>query len=78
MLIHLGKEIQRKMEEDGRKTSWLAKKLSCDVSKIYRIYDQQYVEAKDLISISIYLDTNFFSHYFEYVSRQIQEKKVLK
>jgi len=73
-IVHMGKEVRKRMEAEGRKSSWLAKKIACDTSKIYRIYHQQYVEVKHLIPISIFLDFNFFSYYSGYVDDQIQKK----
>lgn len=70
----MGNEIQKQMEKDGRKSSWLAKKIECDVSKIYRIYHQQYVDIETLIAISILLEINFFSYYFKYVEGQLLQK----
>jgi len=36
--IHIGKMIRNSMKEEGRSVGWLAKKLSCDRSNIYKIY----------------------------------------
>jgi len=73
-IVHMGKEVRKRMTEDGRKTNWLAKKIECDTSKVYRIYHQQYIEIEYLIPISIFLDFNFFSYYSEYVNELIHKK----
>jgi len=72
--VHIGKLIQQKMEEEGRKVSWLANKIGCDESNIYRIYGQQFPATERVIRICIALNFNFFSHYSEYVLQQIQDK----
>ena len=72
--IHIGKLIQKKMEEDGRKVSWLAKKIPCHRNHIYQIYDQEHVNPVLITKISFILKTNFFILYYEYVNEHIQEK----
>jgi len=72
--IHIGKMIQNKMDEDGRKASWLAEKLYCNRNNIYRIYQQEHINPEQLIQISIHLKINLFSYYFEYVNEEIQKK----
>jgi hypothetical protein len=72
--FHIGKFIQSKMEEDGRKAKWLAKKINCHRNNIYKIYQQEHINPELLIQISIHLNLNLFSHYFEYVNAQIQKE----
>ncbi|MCL2289731.1 MAG: XRE family transcriptional regulator [Bacteroidetes bacterium] len=68
---HTGKLIQRKMEEEGRKANWLAKKLHCHRNNIYRIYQQEHIHPELLHRISIALKHNFFAHYYDYANEQI-------
>ena len=73
--IHIGKLIQAKMDADGRKAQWLANKLSCDRSNIYRIYQKQYIDIEQFIRICVILDIDLFTYCSEYVLEQIQNKK---
>jgi len=59
--IHIGKMIQDKMEEGGRKAIWLAQKLSCDRSNIYKIYEKPNMDIIQLLHISQILNHDFFS-----------------
>jgi len=72
--IHIGKLIQQKMEDDGRKVSWLAQKIGCNRNNIYQIYQRQSIDTKTLIKICISLEINLFSNYFEYINEQILKK----
>ena len=72
--IHIGKLIQSKMEEEGRKARWLANKIHCDESNIYRIYQRPFINIEQLIQICIHLEINLFVHYSDYVYDQIQKK----
>jgi hypothetical protein len=69
---HVGKLIKTKMDEEGRKASWLADKIGCVPNHIYWIYKQQYIGPEQLISICIHLETNFFSCYSKYIHQQVQ------
>jgi len=73
--IHIGNLIQGKMNEDGRKNRWLARIIGCDRSHIYRIYQHQHIDIKQLILICIHLKMNFFDYYSTYVLKKIQEKR---
>jgi len=73
--IHIGRLIRQKMREEGRKTHWLAEKIGCDVSNIYRIYGQQFPNSIRVIQICIILEFDVFPHYSEYVRQQIQIKQ---
>ena len=59
--IHIGKLIREKMEEEGRKTIWLARKLSCDRSNIYKIYGKPNMDLTQLLHISRILNHDFFN-----------------
>ena len=72
--MHTGKLIQNKMEEEGRKADWLAKKINCHRNNIYRIYQQEHIHPELLVRISILLKFNFFTHYFDYINEQIQQE----
>jgi len=72
--IDIGALIQAKMNEDGRKTGWLAEKICCSISTCTRIYQRKHIEAKRLIAICRHLKTDFFACYSEYVCQQIQKE----
>jgi len=43
--IHIGQMIKAKMKEDGRSVQWLARKLHCVPSNIYKIYEKQTLDS---------------------------------
>jgi plasmid maintenance system antidote protein VapI len=61
--IHIGELIRSKLAEKERTVVWLAKKLSCDRTNIYRIFDSHHINTELLLRISVALDYNFFSCY---------------
>ena len=72
--VHIGSLIKSKMEEQGRRTSWLARQLACDRTNIYKLYSRPTVDAALLLKISQLLDYDFFQHY----SQQVTENKAKK
>ena len=69
--MHIGQLIKSKMKEEGRKAKWLADRMHCDTSIIYRVYGQRFPETDWLLKICIHLKMNFFACYSEYVCRKI-------
>ena len=60
--LHIGKIIKEKLDEDGRKVEWLAKKISCKRDNIYKIFDRASTNTGLLLRISVALQTNLFAH----------------
>ena len=76
--VHGGKLIKEKMRKEGRKIPWLADKVSCDRTNIYRIYKQQHVDPELLTQICIHLEIDLFAPYSEFVCAEIQKKRSKK
>ena len=74
--IHIGSLIRKKLKEDGRAASWLAKKINCERSNIYKIFNKSSIDTSLLQKIGTVLETNFFSYYSEY--KQSNDDKVEK
>ena len=72
--IHIGALIKEQVGKGGYKVAWLADKMRCSESNIYRIFDKQYIDIELLTRFCIHLKTDFFACYSEYVRRQIREK----
>lgn len=62
-MIHIGSEIRRVMEEQGRSPSWLAKRINCERSNIYSIYKRESIDCKLLAKIGDTLGVNFFEYF---------------
>ena len=68
--IHLGKEIQKKLEEHERSATWLAKKLHYAEKSIYKILSKSDLTTDMVRKISNVLKFNFFCLYTETENRQ--------
>jgi DNA invertase Pin-like site-specific DNA recombinase len=72
--IYIGELIRQKLEENGQKVSWLAKKIHSDRCNLYRILKRKSIDTQLLWNISIVLRFDFFSCYSEHF-RQKTEKE---
>lgn len=57
----IGVLIKQELEKQERSISWLARKLSCDRTKVYRILQKHSIDTYDLARISILLSHDFFA-----------------
>lgn len=62
-MIHIGKEIQHRLLEEGKSAIWLAQQLSCTRSNIYKIFAKQSIDTDLLLRISNILHHDFFKLY---------------
>ena len=60
-MIHIGQLIKMELEAQERTPTWLAKKINCDRTNIYRIFDRESIDTALLLRISIALNRNFFA-----------------
>ena len=67
--IHIGRMIKYELERQGKTVVWLARKLSCHRTNIYRIFDRPFIETDQLLRISLILNHDFFAEYSAYLSQ---------
>lgn len=60
-MIHIGQLIKTELELQERTPTWLAKKINCDRTNIYRIFDRESIDTALLSRISTALNRNFFA-----------------
>lgn len=58
--MHIGKLIKAELELQERTPTWLAKKINCDRTNIYRIFERESIDTALLSRISTALNRNFF------------------
>ena len=64
--FHIGKLIKHKLEEDGRRIEWFAKKIQCKRRNIYNIFNRFSIDTEQLLKISLVLQINFFDFLSEF------------
>ena len=63
----IGILIKEELEKQERSITWFARKLSCDRSNIYRLFQKESIDTNLLVRISILLGKDFFSDLSDYV-----------
>ena len=66
----IGNLIKEELERQERTVTWFARKLSCDRSNIYRLFQKHSIDTALLQRISIILNKDFFAE----LSKNIQGK----
>ena len=57
----IGLLIKEELDRQERSVTWFARKLSCDRSNVYRIFQKQSIDTQTLKHISVILKYDFFS-----------------
>ena len=65
----IGILIREELERQERSISWFARKLACDRSHVYRIFQRDSIDTGMLFRISRLLDHDFFTD----LSEQLQQ-----
>lgn len=60
-MIHIGELIKTRLAQVERSPGWLAKKINCDRTNIYKIFQRPSIDTELLARISKALDYDFFS-----------------
>ena len=68
----IGILIKEELERQERSITWFARKLSCDRSNIYRLFQKESIDTNLLVRISILLGKDFFSDLSDYVKEKEQ------
>ncbi len=58
--MHVGSLIRKVVDEQGRNIKWLAEKLNCDRTNIYKIFNRENIDTNLLNRFCEILDHNFF------------------
>ncbi|HJA85780.1 MAG TPA: XRE family transcriptional regulator [Candidatus Bacteroides avicola] len=66
----IGVLIKEELDKQERSVSWFARKLSCDRSNIYRLFQKESIDTSLLTRISIVLGRDFFTD----LSENVREK----
>ncbi|MBR3712102.1 MAG: XRE family transcriptional regulator [Bacteroidales bacterium] len=69
--FHLGHMIQAELERQDRTVTWLARRIKCDRTTCYDIFERKFVNLERLAQISIALHHNFFRDLAQYVDTEI-------
>ena len=58
--MHIGKKIKEVMEQKHRSVIWVAKKINCERTNVYNIFERQDVSTSLLRQLCYILEHDFF------------------
>ncbi len=67
----IGTLIKEEFERQERSISWFARKLSCDRSNVYRLFQRETIDTGVLTRISLILHHDFFAD----LSADVEERR---
>lgn len=70
-MIHIGHLIEEELLRQERSAAWLAKKLYCDRTNIYKIFKRESIDTDLLLRISKALHYNFFQFYSSLLASEV-------
>lgn len=68
----IGQLIKEELIKQERSVSWFARKLSCDRTNIYRLFQKNSIDTGLLVRISIILKRNFLQELSEEINNSAQ------
>lgn len=71
----IGQLIKEELHKQERSVSWFARKLSCDRTNIYRLFQKNTIDTGLLVRISIILKRNFLHEISEELNESEQMQK---
>ena len=63
--VHIGQLIKEELQRQGRSVGWLADKIFCEKSNIYKMFRRKSIDLYQLMRISEALDHNFLKDCFD-------------
>lgn len=70
-MLHIGKLIQEELHRQERTVSWFARKLFCDRTNVYDIFQRRSIDTELLLRISMILNYDFFKHYTDEIMEKL-------
>lgn len=70
-LPHIGSCIKQHLHDKGLSGAWLATRLGCDRTNIYKLFRKQSIDTSLLLRISIIVDNDFFVLFSERLRESI-------
>ena len=72
-LPHIGEMIRQFVRERKLTGSWLAARLGCDRTNVYKMFKKPTIDTQLLLRISLILGFDFFTLYSQEVERNLEQ-----
>lgn len=74
----IGLLIKEELLRQERGITWFARKLACDRSNIYRLFEKESIDTGLLLRISLVLQRDFFHEYTQHFEERCKELEINK
>ena len=74
--FHMGALIRQELDRQERSVSWFARKVQCERSNCYYIFNRQFVDVDLLKRISCALKHNFFRDLADYMDEVVANSNI--
>jgi plasmid maintenance system antidote protein VapI len=68
--VAIGEIIKRELKNQGKTSVWLAEKLGCHRTNVYKIYNRNTIDSGMLFHISKLLKVDFFKYFTEALKKK--------
>ena len=72
-MVNIGQRIREELTHQERSISWLARKLNCNRSTVYRILEKNSIDTLMLAQISQILNYNFMQELSDDMQQNLEE-----
>ena len=72
-MVNIGQRIREELTNQERSVSWLARKLNCNRSTVYRILEKNSIDTLMLAQISQILNHNFMQELSDDMQQNLEE-----
>lgn len=72
----IGTIIKEELERQERSVTWFARKLSCDRSNVYRLFQKNSIDTILLSRISVILNRDFFADFSDNLPEDIRKTPI--
>ena len=63
--VHIGQLIKSELKRQGRTANWIAAKIFCEKSNIYKLFRRKSIDLDQLMRISEVLNHNFLKDCYD-------------
>lgn len=74
-MLHVGKLVKAKLKERAHTCVWLAAQMDCSRTNLYKIFNKEYVNTRDLEKLSVILHYNFFEVLAQETKKELAKKR---
>lgn len=73
--LHIGELVKTHLQENGIRTSWVAKQLNYHRNNLYKMFQKEWIDTNILMKLSILVNHDFFADISRYYQKTYGQRK---